>query len=109
MEDGSHSTQLETLIACCQVLGLSLDELFSDVEISKAQPIQEIVREPSSSEILSTIKQALKIAENPLIQRILACSEEERRELSDSMDMIEYSRSKIGKTQQSSKLAKHRK
>lgn len=107
MEEGAHSVNVVTLIACCRLLDIDLDELLADTELGSVEPIQEIIREPRSSEILEAVKNALKIAENPLIQRILQCSKEEQHELEGRLAMLEHRRDKNAKKDKPAKISKN--
>lgn len=70
LESGETQPRIDTLLAYCRVVGLSVD----DVASNKSEPPP--VRVPSNGEILETVKNALKVSENPLIQLVLSLEKE---------------------------------
>lgn len=86
LENSETQPRIDTLVAYCKAVGAKLDDITG--ETSEPTP----VRLPSNGEILNVVKNALKVAEIPLIKRILDCSKEEQEEIAKRLDMIEHRR-----------------
>lgn len=86
LENAETQPRIDTLMAYCKVVGVNLDEIAG---LDNEPPP---VRQPTNGEILDAVKKALKVAENPLIQRILQCSEAEKEQISERLDVIEHAR-----------------
>lgn len=101
VETGQFEAKIGTVVAYCRAVGMKLDDILAD------EPIKEVTPTFSNADIISAVTNALKIAENPLILRILKCSDEEMLALETRLDMIERARKRsIDKVSDFSKKAK---